>query len=389
MLKQKGFVQPLSNLPKPSLWLLGIVAAILLSISVVFAFAAGITEGVSLEDFKVSGEVLLVLALGMVTLLLFLFFQQRGVHKTLVDSEERFRNILEHAPIGMAVVSLEGRFLQVNRALCEMTGYPREELKQRTFQEITHPEDLETDLAHAQELINTRKNSYRVEKRYIRKDGAVLWIQLTGSLLRDGQGRPLHFIAQVEDISERRSAQDKIHYLAYYDALTHLPNKRMLMDRLEQALAMAHHHQRTMAVLFLGLNGFKRIVDQLGAEVGEQLLKQAAARLASSLRKSDTVSHFGGNEFAILLPEVSSPDEVKTLVPVLLDVLHDHVSVLGRKVEITTGIGIALYPAPGVDNASDLLKQAEIAMCNVRSTGRDSFSIYSSDAGNQNLSGQR
>jgi PAS domain S-box-containing protein/diguanylate cyclase (GGDEF)-like protein len=376
MLKQKGFVQPLTNLPKPSLWLLGIVAAVLFAISVVFAVAAVLKSGGTLEDYKVNGEVLFIGALGIVAMLMFLFFQQRSVHKALLDSEDRFRNILENAPIGMAVVSLPGKFLQVNHALCDMLGYSREELKQLTFQEITHPDDLPTDLAYANELLKSQRSSYRLDKRYITKSGEPIWVQLIGSVMRSPQGRPLYFIAQVEDISDRKSEQDKLYYVAYFDPLTHLPNRRMLMDRVEQAVALARHHYRYMAVLFLALDGFRRIVDQLGPEVGDQLLKQAAARLVSALRDSDTVSHFGENQFAILLPEVSSPDEALQIVPKVLAVLEDHLVVFGQHVEITTSIGGAVYEPAVDDSASDLLKRAEIEMCEVRTAGRNSFSLY-------------
>jgi PAS domain S-box-containing protein/diguanylate cyclase (GGDEF)-like protein len=376
MLKQKGFVQPLSNLPKPSLWLLGIVAAVFFSIAIVFAVAAVLKTGGNLDEYKVGGEVLFIIALGLVALLMFLFFQQRAVHKALLESENRFRNILENAPIGMAVVSLPGKFMQVNHALCDMLGYTRDELKQRNFQEITHPEDLETDLAYANELLKSQRSHYNIEKRYITKTGEPLWVQLTGSVMRSPQGRPLYFIVQVEDISERKSAQDKMYYVAYFDPLTHLPNRRMLLDRLQQAVALARHHYRYMAVLYLSLDGFRRILDQFGPEVGDQLLKQAAARLVSALRDSDTVSHFGDNQFAILLPEVSSPEEVSQIVPKILSVLEDHLVVFGQRVEVTTSIGGAVYDPEVDDSASDLLKRAEIEMCEVRTTGRNNFSIH-------------
>jgi PAS domain S-box-containing protein/diguanylate cyclase (GGDEF)-like protein len=376
MLKQKGFVQPLSNLPKPSLWLLGIVAAVFFSIAIVFAVAAVLKTGGNLDEYKVGGEVLFIIALGLVALLMFLFFQQRAVHKALLESENRFRNILENAPIGMAVVSLPGKFMQVNHALCDMLGYTRDELKQRNFQEITHPEDLETDLAYANELLKSQRSHYNIEKRYITKTGEPLWVQLTGSVMRSPQGKPLYFIVQVEDISERKSAQDKMYYVAYFDPLTHLPNRRMLLDRLQQAVALARHHYRYMAVLFLSLDGFRRILDQFGPEVGDQLLKQAAARLVSALRDSDTVSHFGDNQFAILLPEVSSPEEVSQIVPKILSVLEDHLVVFGQRVEVTTSIGGAVYDPEVDDSASDLLKRAEIEMCEVRTTGRNNFSIH-------------
>jgi diguanylate cyclase (GGDEF)-like protein/PAS domain S-box-containing protein len=125
----------------------------------------------------------------------------------LHESEARFRSAFEHAGIGMALVGLEGRWLRVNRALCRITGYTAEELAERTFQDITHPDDLELDLAHAGRLLAGEIASYEMEKRYLHKAGHAVWILLTGSLVRDAAGQPLHFIAQIQDVSARKAAE--------------------------------------------------------------------------------------------------------------------------------------------------------------------------------------
>jgi PAS domain S-box-containing protein len=136
--------------------------------------------------------------------------ERKRVEQGLSQEEERFRNALEHAPIGMAIVSLEGRFVRVNRALCTIVGYDKSELERLTFQHITHPDDLEIDLANAHRLLSGEIDSYQLQKRYLRKDTSAVWVQLTASVLRDDQGTPMHFIAQVEDITLRKQADEAL-----------------------------------------------------------------------------------------------------------------------------------------------------------------------------------
>jgi PAS domain S-box-containing protein len=128
----------------------------------------------------------------------------------LVASEERFRHAFEFAGIGMALVGLDGRWVRVNKSLCEIVGYTEAELLQKTFQDITHPEDLEADLALARELSAGRRRFYQLEKRYLHRAGHSVWIRLTGSLVRDAAGTPLHFVAQIEDITERKQLEEKL-----------------------------------------------------------------------------------------------------------------------------------------------------------------------------------
>ncbi len=134
----------------------------------------------------------------------------KRIEEQLRESEARFRNAMENAPIGMALVSLDSKFINVNTALCNITGYPEDELKNLTFQEITYPDDLEKDLANVTKLLAGEISSYMMKKRYIRKDGSIVWIQLTGSLLKDEDSKPLYFIAQIEDITERRQAEQQL-----------------------------------------------------------------------------------------------------------------------------------------------------------------------------------
>ena len=135
---------------------------------------------------------------------------ERRAQRALQESERRFRAALEYAPIGMALVGLDGRWLEANRALCRLTGYGEDELRAIDFQRITHPEDLHADLEHVGRLLRGQASWYEMEKRYFRKDGATVWVLLTVSLVRDGEGRPLHFVSQVQDVTQRREAQEEL-----------------------------------------------------------------------------------------------------------------------------------------------------------------------------------
>lgn len=296
------------------------------------------------------------------------------------DSEERFRNILEYAPIGIAVVSLGGQFIQVNRALCDIVGYSREELEALSFQAITHPDDLSLDLANAKRLLAGEIRSYQMEKRYIRKDGQAVWIQLTGTVLRDTRNEPLYFIAQVEDITDRKRAQEQIRQLAYYDTLTGLANRRLMLDRLEHALDQAKRFQRSLALLFLDLDRFKQINDTLGHDVGDELLKVVASRLNGCIRHGDTVSRQGGDEFVIVLAEIAHAYDAAQVAEKVLAALSRPVVVAPHELHITTSIGIAVYPVDGPDDMLELMKKADQAMYAAKEAGRNQYRFYHAEA---------
>jgi PAS domain S-box-containing protein len=136
--------------------------------------------------------------------------ERRAAVQRLRESEERFRQAFEFAGAGMAIVGLDGEWLKVNRVICEITGYPEPELLKKTFQDITHPEDVAADLGHVRELLENKARYFQMEKRYIRRDGGIVWIHLTSSLVRDEAGAPLHFISQVEDITARKRAEEAL-----------------------------------------------------------------------------------------------------------------------------------------------------------------------------------
>ncbi len=305
--------------------------------------------------------------------------ERKQAEEAMRNSEERFRNILENAPIGMAVVSLEGRFVLVNSSLCELVGYKKEELETLTFQEITHSGDLEANLAKVRQLLEGSVASYHMEKRYVRKDEQIVWTQLTSSVVRNAAGAPLYIIAQIEDITDRKRSREQIYQLAFYDALTALPNRRLLLDRFNLALIQAKRFKRSLAIMYLDIDNFKQVNDNQGHDIGDELLKVVGGRMQACVRSMDTVCRQGGDEFIILLPEIAQPEDAAAVANKIIKAVIEPVSVQEYDLHITTSIGIAIYPVNGTDDARELMKKADSAMYEVKSKGKNGFTFYQSN----------
>ncbi|MHB1300434.1 MAG: sensor domain-containing diguanylate cyclase [Burkholderiales bacterium] len=303
--------------------------------------------------------------------------RRKEMESALRESEAHLRGILENAPIGLATASPQGRFTKVNQSLCEILGYEAGELEKLTFQEITHPDDLPANLDNYRRLLAGEISSYTMEKRYIKKDGSTAWAQLTTSLLRDAIGKPLHFIAQIEDISERIRTREQLHHLAYYDTLTDLPNRRFLLEKLDWALTQARRHDRSLAVMFLDLDRFKQVNDDLGHDVGDELLKEVAARLSACVRKGDIVSRQGGDEFIIALTEISHPEDAVLVAEKIIESMGVPIKIGPHRIAIGISIGIALHPAGGDDDMRKLMKKADRAMYAAKDSGSTGYRLFS------------
>lgn len=302
--------------------------------------------------------------------------KQREV--ALLESEKRFRDFMEFAPIGMAIIGLDGELLKVNQSLCSILDYEREELEHQRFETLAHPDDLAADLASRRQLLTGDLTSWHAERRYQRKHGELVWVQVTAAVLRDTQGQAQCFDVQIEDISERRAQQEQIRQLAYYDVLTGLPNRRLLIDRLEQTLSQSRRSGRLAAVIFVDLDHFKEVNDIHGHDAGDDLLRLAAERLQACVRHVDTVSRQGGDEFVLILSEVND-------VQGAIRVAEKIVASIGQPYElhlrqlrlntITASVGIALYPLDGSD-AETLMKHADNAMYQAKESGRNGYRCY-------------
>jgi diguanylate cyclase (GGDEF)-like protein/PAS domain S-box-containing protein len=225
-----------------------------------------------------------------------------------------------------------------------------------------------------------------IEYRVMRRDGSIRFVQQQGERVLDDRDRPIRITGTVQDVSERKNAEEKIRFLAYYDGLTSLPNRRSFSERLNLALANAQRHDRHVATLLLGLDRFKRVNDTLGHRAGDHLLQQVADRLLGGVRRTDVVgrpgagdvvARFAGDEFAVLLTEVSDPTDAVTVATRLAESLKEPFRVNEQTVFLTASTGISVFPEDGIDG-DDLTKNAEAAMYHVKEMGGDGYRYYSS-----------
>lgn len=244
-----------------------------------------------------------------------------------------------------------------------------------TFQELTHPDDVEPDNALINRLLNGEITHYDMEKRYLRQDGSTVWARLTVSLVRDSVGMPLHFVSQVEDVTDMRAAQEKLERRALYDPLTGLANRSLLLDRLTHALTR-DRGSATVAVGFCDLDHFKRVNDLLGHQAGDRLLKEVARRLQDAVRGNDTVARMGGDEFVLLLPDVESLDTAKLILERARKSVEQPIQLDGHALTVAFSAGLALSDSG--QSAEMLLRDADTALYAAKDGGRSRLEIYSS-----------
>jgi diguanylate cyclase (GGDEF)-like protein/PAS domain S-box-containing protein len=227
---------------------------------------------------------------------------RRAADTVVRPSDAHFEQVFERAPIGTGLIDLNGHWTLVNRALCEITGYTTDELIGRRFAEITHPDDVENDAAQYAKLLAGVIPAFQTEKRYFTAAGETLSAILSISLVRDRESAPLHFIAQLQDISERKRLEERLRHLADHDPLTGLRNRRLFENDLRLQVARSQRYGEHAAVMMVDLDAFKAINDLHGHKVGDETLRAIATALTRRLRETDLVARLGGDEFAVLLP---------------------------------------------------------------------------------------
>jgi diguanylate cyclase (GGDEF)-like protein/PAS domain S-box-containing protein len=297
--------------------------------------------------------------------------ERKRAESALRESEQRFRGSFERAATGMALVGTDGRFLRVNRSLCEILGYPERELLGKTFQEITHPDDLDADLDQVRRMLVGEIRTYQMEKRYFHKEGHVVWALLSVSLVHSEEDEPLYFISQIQDVSERKVLEEHLMHQAFHDTLTGLPNRHLLVDRLAHALERTRRRGDWQAVvLFMDLDSFKVVNDSLGHEAGDYLLVLLAQRLRRCVRPEDTLARFGGDEFVVLLEDVEDPAEAVRVAERITNELNKPFMMDGRSLFASFSIGIAQGNAR-TKSPLDLLRDADTAMYRAKSEHAD------------------
>lgn len=279
----------------------------------------------------------------------------------------------DNAAIGMAVVSTDGSWLQVNEALCKLLGYSEQELRATSFQRLTHPEDLRHVQSYIQRVLEGYIQSHEQEKRYIHEQGHTVWVQWHVSLLKDSETGTKRLFFQVQDISDRKKAEEKL----TQDTLTGLPNRARFYDLLKLRVSRKQA-DRQCAVLLFDVDRFKLINDSLGNASADQLLIQIAQRVKTCMRQGDVLARVGGDEFAVLLDDVSGEEEASSVAVRIQQSLAISFNLLGQEVYTTLSIGIALA-SDNSDQASDILRDAETAMHTAKARGKARYEIFGRD----------
>jgi diguanylate cyclase (GGDEF)-like protein/PAS domain S-box-containing protein len=241
---------------------------------------------------------------GGVAVVLDITARRRADLRSVPSPAGDFEVVFQHAPIGTGLLDSEGRWLLVNRALCEITGYTADELVGRSLDSFTHPDDVADDHAQRERLLAAEVPAVQVEKRYFDAAGEIVSAILSMSLVRDRDGDPLHYIAQLQDISERKRLEEHLRHLADHDPLTGLRNRRLFEHDLRLQVGRAQRYGEVAGLMVLDLDAFKLINDTHGHKVGDETLRAVARAVTRRLRETDLVARLGGDEFAVLLPHI-------------------------------------------------------------------------------------
>jgi diguanylate cyclase (GGDEF)-like protein/PAS domain S-box-containing protein len=314
---------------------------------------------------------------------------ERAAALMLREAEERFRRAFEDSAVSMALVGVGpeggGLLLEVNDAFCSLTGHTRQQLVQMGFRELPHPDDLESVEEGTERLLAGAVDSFRTQVRCVRADGAVIWVQLNSSVVRNEDAEPLYWIAQLQDVSEERRFEGELRYLADHDTLTGLFNRRRFEEELSREVAASRRYGTGGALVVLDLDNFKFVNDSLGHSVGDDLLVKVGTLLQARLRESDTLARLGGDEFAVIVPHTSEPG-ARSLAAKLLGAIRGgaRVPTGAGSHRVTASAGVALFvDEPGQHTAEDLMVQADIAMYDAKEAGRDKVVRYDSTSARQ------
>jgi diguanylate cyclase (GGDEF)-like protein/PAS domain S-box-containing protein len=305
--------------------------------------------------------------------------ERRHAEAEMLEAKDRLALALEASSLSIwdydiksGIVYLDSRWALITGGEPGVTVIPGRELL-----ELTHPDDRYGVVRAAVRVFKGLAKNFQEEFRIRTVSGEWKWIRSSGKIAERGlDGRALRAIGTNLDCTERKMAEERIHQLAYYDSLTGLPNRSLLVDRLSQALSQAKRFSRSLAILFLDLDDFKRINDTLGHHAGDELLRQAGRRLVGCVRTGDTISRQGGDEFVIVLAEIGQPADADRAAEKVVRAMETPFEVAGQALTVTVSIGISVYPINGTDDVHELMKKADIAMYAAKRAGRNRYEFY-------------
>lgn len=298
------------------------------------------------------------------------------------EKELRIAATVFESQVGMMVTDAQHNILRVNQAFTEITGFEKEEVinkKPNVLRSGRHDSAFYAILLEEVE----RTGTWEGEIWNRRKNGEVFPEHITITAVSDKEGVITHYVAAFSDITLRKKNEDEMKNFAFYDALTQLPNRRLMTDRIEQALASSARYATNGAALFIDLDNFKTLNDQFGHDVGDLLLCEVAVRLSHAVRQNDTVSRLGGDEFVILLENLSvnrseAIEQSQAIAEKILANLNKPYHLAGHTHFSSPSIGIALFTQP-IQSTEELLKQADVAMYQAKKAGRNTLCFFSDE----------
>ncbi|MES2823018.1 MAG: EAL domain-containing protein [Pseudomonadota bacterium] len=305
--------------------------------------------------------------------------QLRAMQQTLADSEQQFHAAFDYAPLGMALIALDGSILQANAALHQLLGYDAKasalkKLTNVTLRHLTHSNDHTNENAQLLLLTEKKLPVVQYEKRHINKYGHAIPTLVCVALLNKAQG-PGCFLFQIYDLSERKRYERQLIRLAHFDSLTGLGNRTKLHEEINFLIKKSQRLLTPFAILFGDIDHFKQINDGLGHAAGDHLLKTIAKRLHKELRSGDSVARLGGDEFVILLQNTQKFESVVAVAEKLIQCVKKPIQLNETTVHISMSFGIALYPTDG-DDAQTLLRNADSALYDAKEKGRSCYQLY-------------
>jgi diguanylate cyclase (GGDEF)-like protein/PAS domain S-box-containing protein len=295
----------------------------------------------------------------------------------LREAEQRLAllaQVYEHAQEGIMVTDVDGRIVDVNPSFCAITGYARDEVLGETprFLRSGHHDDAFYS-AMWRELAS--KGYWQGEIQNRRRSGDIYPELLSISRIDDAAGTPTHYVAIFTDIAEIREAFAQLECLAYHDALTQLPNRRLLSDRLDVAMAQTRRSGSLLGVAYLDLDRFKPVNDRHGHGCGDRVLIEISGHLQKAVRGGDSVARFGGDEFVLLLNKLASRVECETILDRLLGDVAAPMRIDGHPIQVTASVGVTLFPNDDADGDT-LLRHADLALYLAKEGGRNRCHVF-------------
>lgn len=302
--------------------------------------------------------------------------------QALADSERRFRAAFDYAPLGMAIVNIDGHILQANPAFDQLLGYAQEQQPNRRrlnllgfkMKEVSHVGDLDTEERKLAELHGVGQPVVRYEKRYLTKENTVVHTVTNVSMVQLSGGESC-YLYQVVDVSDRKSYEKQLINLAHHDELTGLYNRTKLLDIFDVILRTSARAEKRFAVLFIDLDNFKQVNDSLGHEAGDQLLRVVARRMRKHLREDDCVARLGGDEFIVILQDVTDTQAVVKVVEQLIEKISSPIRLDVALVHVGMSAGVAMFPCDG-DCVQTLMRNADSALYDAKARGRGCYQLY-------------